>query len=171
MSAEKFWYVGFVKSCQEKRAAEALREKGEEYFLPVQRVHKRWSDRMKWVDVLVMRGMIFLYITEKRRIPLLSEIYGLYGYMTEGGTYHPVTVPPDEMETFKFMLSQSAMPVSVTQQPLHKGEKVMVVRGPLCGLKGELIDVGKRKRVIVRFPLLGTASVEVPLENVERIEL
>ena len=168
--AEKKWYVAFVKAWQEKRVAAALQEMGEEYFLPVQHVRKQWSDRVKWVDQLVLRGMVFIHTTPKRRIPLMQQIYGIYSYMTDGGAYHPVEIPEPEMKTFMRMVNQSEKPVAVVKDPLQKGDKVVVTRGPLVGLEGELVLLKNKHCVMVRFGLLGAAVVEVALDSVQRAQ-
>ena len=162
------WYVAYVKSCQEKKVAEALTEKGEECFLPVQHVRKQWSDRIKWVDELVIRGLVFIHTTPSQRIPLMQEIYGIYAYMTDGGTYHPVEIPQDQMDTFMFMLSKSKAPISVMREPLKKGEKIVVVKGPLMGLEGEMVDFKNRHHIVVRLGVLGSVLAEVSPDDVER---
>ena len=160
----------YVKSCQEKKVAAALGELGEECFLPVQHVRKRWSDRIKWKDVLVLKGMIFIRTTPQKRIPLMQQIFGIYAYMTEGGAHHPVVVPPEEMELFMFVVNQHESEVTFIQEQPRKGEKVMVNQGALMGLQGELVDFRNKSRVVVRIGVLGAAVVEVPLANVERVK-
>lgn len=167
---QKNWYVAFVKSCQERRVAEQLKALGEEYFLPVQRVVRRWSDRMKEVEVLVLRGLIFVHTDDKRRVELLKEIYGIYAYMNAGGgAYHPVVIPDNQMRTFMYMLGQSELPVTVVTHPLEPGDKVRVLRGSLAGLEGEFIEHGNHHQVFVRLDILGAASVVISPADLQRI--
>lgn len=165
----KKWYVAFVKSCQEKRVAAQLEAFGEEYFLPVQRVARRWSDRVKEVDVLVLKGLIFVHTSEKRRMELIKEIYGIYAYMNASGAYHPVVIPNKQMSTFMYMLGQSELPVTMVAEPLQPGDKVRVLRGSLAGLEGEFIENGNHHQVFVRLDILGAASVEISPANLEKI--
>jgi len=168
-NCRKKWFVAFVKSCQEKRVARQLEALGEECFLPVQQVARHWSDRVKQMDVLVLKGLVFVRTDEKRRIELLQEIYGIYAYMTAGGAYHPVVIPDGQMQTFMYMLGQSEKPVTVVMAPLQPGDKVRVLRGSLAGLEGELVEVGKKHQVMVRLGLLGAASVEISDADLEKI--
>ena len=169
MEAERKWFVAFVKSCQEKRVAEQLGALGEEYFLPIQRVVRQWSDRKKEVEVLVLKGLIFVRTDEKRRVELLKEIYGIYAYMVVKGAYHPVAIPDDQMQTFMYMLGQGELPVTVVAEPLQPGDKVRVLRGSLAGLEGEFVENAHHQQVFVRLGLLGAASVEISQGDLEKI--
>ena len=59
--------------------------------------------------------------------------------------------------------------IQFTDQPLTPGEKVRVVRGPLCGLEGELTQVDGDTVVYVRLDCLGCASVRIAMNSVEKI--
>lgn len=50
----KQWLVAYVKSCMEKKTAERLTAMGIEHYLPVQTVERRWSDRVKRTEKLVL---------------------------------------------------------------------------------------------------------------------
>ena len=51
---QKQWLVAYVKSCMEKKTAERLTAMGIEHYLPVQTVERRWSDRVKRMEKLVL---------------------------------------------------------------------------------------------------------------------
>lgn len=155
-----FWYVGFVKPYQERKCAEALAKLGVEYYLPVQREKRKYSDRIKKVERLVLPRMIFIRTTEVRRIPLLSEIYGLSGYLNEGGPHHPAVVPERELEEFRFIVEHGEGKVEVSSAPFAPGDRVKVIAGPLKGLECELTSVGERRCVAVRIGRVGTAFLE-----------
>ena len=44
------WYVGYTRSCQEKSVAKSLAALDVEYYLPIQKVRRKWSDRIKIID-------------------------------------------------------------------------------------------------------------------------
>lgn len=68
---QKQWLVAYVKSCMEKKTAERLTAMGIEHYLPVQTVERRWSDRIKRMEKLVLPLMIFVHVTPKERpLPL-----------------------------------------------------------------------------------------------------
>ena len=77
MDLELHWYVSYVKSCREKSAARSLTALGVENFLPVSTVKRKWSDRIRLVERLLLPHMIFIRTNEIRRVELLKEVDGL----------------------------------------------------------------------------------------------
>ena len=47
---------------------------------------------------------------------------------------------------------------------------IRVVKGPLKGLEGELVEVDGKAKVVVRLDLLGCAGVDMPVGFVEKIK-
>ena len=74
------------------------------------------------------------------------------------------------MERFMFMLDYSEDTVRFISEPLKPGEKVEVVKGPLAGLKGELIDTDGKCQMSVRLNMLGCAMVDMPAGYLKKIE-
>ena len=159
------WYVAFVRSCQEKKCAAALDALQVEHFLPVQLVKKKYSDRMKWVEQLVLPRMIFIHTDPQRRTRLLEEVYGLHAYMTTG-TYNPVVVPDQQMDDFRFMLKHGGGSVKVTGDRFSPGDRVKVVSGPLTGLMCELVSVGETRCLAVRLGSIGTATWDISMDDI-----
>lgn len=84
-------------------------------------------------------------------------------------TYSGV-IPDEQMERFKFMLDYSDEAVEMCAAPLAPGELIRVVKGPLKGLEGELVEVDGKAKVVVRLDLLGCAGVDMPVGFVEKIK-
>lgn len=165
------WYVGLVKPYQERKCAEALAKLGVAYYLPVQREKRKYSDRVKEVDSLILPRMIFIRTGELRRIQLLSEVYGLYAYMNDGGAYHPAIVPDRELEEFRFMVEHGEGRVEVSSQPFAPGDRVKVIAGPLQGLECELTSVGEKRCVAVRIGRVGTAILAFSPSDLALLEM
>lgn len=169
MPTDEHWFVAYVKTNREKKVAEQLQALGVEHFLPVQRVKRKWSDRIKVMDVLVLHGHIFLHITDKRRRELFNEIDGIHRYMTDGNS-HAITIPDQQMAAFIMMVQRSTDNVTFETIPLAPGDHVRIIDGPLEGWEGELVTVQGKTRLAVRLEMLGAATVEVSLDVVTRIE-
>ncbi|MBQ0025344.1 MAG: UpxY family transcription antiterminator [Bacteroidales bacterium] len=168
------WYVAYVKSCQEKKTASALEKLGVECFLPVQKVRRRWSDRWKIVDVLLIPRHIFLKVADDGlRRELLSDVYGLSGYMMDPAVHRPLTVPDRQLEDFRLMVEKmngQTSSISVTGERILPGDMVKVVAGPLNGMTAECVQFAGHKAVVIRLGLLGSATVEVKMDEVEKLE-
>lgn len=163
------WYVGFVKSYQEKKVAEALSRMSIEYYLPIRKEKHKWSDRYKVVERLVLPRLIFVHATPEKRVEAVQAIYGLTGYLNEGGPYHPAIVPDDQLEAFRMMVDHGEEKVEVSQQNVAPGDHVRVVSGPLKGIECELVRVNEKSCIAVRLGSLGTATMELPVSSLEKI--
>lgn len=164
------WFVGFVKSCQEKKVAAALDSLGIAHYLPVIREKRKWSDRTKVVDRIVIPGIIFVRCAESARRSSLGAIPALYAYMNDGGPGHPAVVPDRQMQDFIFMVERGGRDVTLTTEGFTPGDRVRITAGPLKGLECELVDILGRRSIAVRLGLLGAATVELMADSIEKIQ-
>lgn len=164
------WYAMYVKMHHEKKTAEKLSNMGITNYLPLQETIRQWSDRKKKIQVVIIPMIIFVKSNEKTRIEILKNVPSLNGTMIDKATHKPAIIRDEEMERFMFMLDYSDEAVQFTNEPLKPGEKVEVIKGPLCGLKGELIEIDGKSQVSVRLNMLGCAMVEMPIGYLKKIE-
>ena len=163
------WYVAYVKSCQERKVAEALGNMGVGYYLPVQREVHQWSDRKKIVARLVLPRMIFIRTTEAGRLGPMRVIPGLLRYMSNKGPYNPVIIRDAEMESFRAMVEHSGRNVSMNGEALVPGDRVRIVHGPLTGYEFELVSIGDARCLGVRLGSLGYATMDLSADALEKI--
>lgn len=169
-SDDPCWFVAYVKSCQEYKTAEALAVRGYQYYLPVIKELRQWSDRKKVVNRLVLPHMIFVWCRPSERVRTLAEIRTISAYMVSRGPHTPVVVPEDQMKAFRSMVDNGGREVRVTDEELAPGDRVRVVSGPLSGLECELVSVSGRRCLAVRMGLLGAATMELASDTLEKIK-
>ena len=84
---------------------------------------------------------------------------------------HALIVPDKQMEDFMFLLDFSPEGIEVLNKDLKRGDKVRVIKGPLQGLKGELVRLRGHKRVVIRLDgVASLATSYIPGSFLERIE-
>ena len=154
----KKWLVAYVRLHHEKKTAERLTAMNIENFLPVQEEIRQWTYRKKKIKRVVIPMMIFVHVDAAER------------YMVLHGEHTPAVIPDEQMERFKFMLDYSDEAVEMCTEPLAPGELIRVVKGPLKGLEGELVEVDGKAKVVVRLDLLGCAGVDMPVGFVEKMK-
>ncbi|WP_294629448.1 UpxY family transcription antiterminator [uncultured Bacteroides sp.] len=164
----KRWLVAIVRVCHEKKTSERLTKMGIENFLPVQQEIHKWSDRRKVVDRVILPMMIFVHVDpyEQKEVLTLSAISR---YMVLRGESTPAVIPDQQMSRFKFMLDYSDETISMSTSPLVSGKKIRVIKGPLTGLEGELVEINGKSKVAVRLKMLGCACVDIPAGCVEPV--
>ena len=162
----KRWYVAMVRMHHEKKVAERLGKMGIDSFIPVQQEIHQWSDRRKKVEAVLLPMMVFVHVTPKERMEVLT-LSTVSRYMVMRGESTPTVIPDDQMARFRFMLDYSEEAVHMNSTPLARGEEVRVIKGPLAGLVGELVTMDGKSKIAVRLDMLGCACVDMPIGYVE----
>jgi transcription antitermination factor NusG len=154
------WYVLQVQSKLAKVASATLRGKGYQEFLPLYRSRRRWSDRIKELELPLFPGYLFCrFDVGDRLMPILSTP-GVIGIVGAGKT--PVPVADEEIDAVRTILRSG-----LAAQPwpfLSVGSKVYIERGPLAGLEGIITNADKVYRLVVSVMLL-QRSVAVEIDR------
>src|SRR5437667_12130803 len=75
------WFALVVKTQHEKMVASLLDSKGYEQFLPLYSVRRRWSDRIKQMELPLFPGYVFCRFDVHARGPILKtpSVLGIAG--------------------------------------------------------------------------------------------
>lgn len=153
------WFAVRVKSQKERSIATSIESRGFEEFLPVYQCRRRWSDRMKSMDLPLFPGYVFCRVDPPLRLPILT-VPGVLHFVGIGRV--PVAIEDAEMAAI-----QRAVRSGLRVEPsayLDVGQRVRLEEGPLAGLEGILIEIRKHYRVVVSLSLL-KRSVAVEIEH------
>jgi transcription antitermination factor NusG len=163
------WFALRVRPRRERCVASAARHKGFEEFLPLYKCLRRWSDRLKVLELPLFPGYVFCRLNEEDRFALLT-IPGVVHLVSNGG----VPMPIDEKEISAI---QAAIRSEIPLEPWHfpeVGERVRLSRGPLAGLDGFLVQTSDHQRIIVGLSVLKRSiAVEADrdwIEPFDRVE-
>jgi len=167
-TADRKWYVAYVRLFHERKTAEKLSAMGIESFVPVREEIHQWSQRKKKVMRVLIPQMIFIHATPKERMDALT-LASISHYMVLRGEHTPAVIPDGQMKQFMFMVDYSEETIEMFLSPLEPGQTVKVIKGPLAGLEGELVEVEGKSKVVVRLDLLGCAGVDMPAGYVEAL--
>jgi transcription antitermination factor NusG len=143
------WYALTVKPNHEKAAAQALGCKSLESFLPLYHSRRRWSDRIKELDLPLFAGYVFCRFAEGERAQVLATpgVTSVVGFGSQ-----PAPVTEEEIRAVRTMIA-SGLPLGPWPY-LRVGERVRIEAGPLSGLEGILTQVKDVWRVVVSVELL-----------------
>lgn len=165
---ERKWYVAYVRLFHERKTAERLAAMGIESFVPVREEIHQWSQRKKKVMRVLIPQMIFIHATQKERMEALT-LASISHYMVLRGEHTPAVIPDRQMRQFMFMVDYSTETIEMFTSPLEPGQSIKVIKGPLSGMEGELIEIDGKSKVVVRLDLLGCAGVDMPIGYVEAL--
>jgi len=155
------WFALHVNVRRERMAADALRGKGFEEFLPLCRTRRRWSDRVKELEVPLFSRYLFCRFRGEDRHRVLTTP-GV-GYIVGIGNI-PVPVPDGEIAALEAVRKSG-----VVAQPwpfLQTGQWVRIEAGTLAGLEGILLDFRGSRRLVISITLL-QRSVAVEIDRLD----
>ena len=173
--ASRQWFVAIVKNNTEKSAEERLGRLGHETYVARQQVLRVWKNgRKAKVDKVLIPAMVFVKCTEAERkeivaLPFISRFMTNKAAASADSPTKPLAViPQEQIDTLKFMLGQSDIPVTMVAAPYKVRDRVVVVRGNLRGLEGEVVQTADGKSdLIIRVDLLGCAQVTINALDLE----
>ncbi|BAX82646.1 UpxY family transcription antiterminator [Labilibaculum antarcticum] len=166
--APSSWYAIYTKSRSEKKLYDELIEKGLEGYMPVRKELRVWSDRKKWVETPLFTSYVFVRVNKFEYFEVLKSDLAVRYVSFEGKA---VPIPANQIEAIRFFLSDSNRDVEMTSENLKKGDLLEVIKGPLKGVQGEVIQMRGKSRIVLRFPSLGCCvHTEISLAEVEPIK-
>ena len=153
------WFALWVHSRQEKTVAGMLEGKGFETFVPVYRSRRRWSDRIREIELPLIPGYVFCRFDAGHRLPILTTP-GVVHIVGTGKTPEPV----DEIE-MQSLITATRGGVHLQLWPfLQVGQRVFIEEGPLRSLEGVLVTTKGSDHLILSVSLL-QRSVAVAVER------
>lgn len=141
MNEEKKWYVVYTRPRWEKKVSGMLMSRGIEYYCPLNKVMKQWSDRKKIVLEPLFKGYIFVKIPESLKWEIKS-VEGVLNYVYWLGK--PAIVKEQEIDTIRKFL-QEFRDVEVVEKQLTVNSRVMIKQGVLMNFHGIIIEVSGNK--------------------------
>ena len=155
-SVKKNWYAVYTKPRWEKKVHSRLEEKGIEAYSPLNRVRKKWSDRIKWVEEPLFKSYVFVKITEedKTRVRMVDGVVNFVYWLGK-----PAVIKNAEIEAIRNFLNEYD---EVVAEPIElaKNMKVTIRGGALMDKEGKVIQVFNNKVQVV-IESIGYALVAV----------
>lgn len=152
----KKWFVFYVQFNHEKKIHMKLKAAGYESYLPLLSKVKKWSDRIKKVDVPMFPSYSFVNCLEKD-IHKIICFEGIVKAIKIGEKYAIVT--NEEIEKIKF-IERKPDEIEIYSENLEKGRKVEILSGYFKGYIGELIGIkSEKKSMVILIDFLGTKVV------------
>ena len=150
------WFALRVRSRHENTVAAILGGKGYEWFVPLYKSRRLWSDRIKEIQLSLIPGYVFCrFDPHGSRFLRHRRVVSVVGI-------GKCPIPIDDAEIAAI---QAAVRSGLPSRPwpfLQIGQRVRVEHGPLCGLEGILLYVKGQRRLVLSVTLLQrSVAVEV----------
>ena len=162
------WYAVYTKSRAEKKVHSALVDRGIECYLPLIKVRRQWSDRVKMVEEPLLRGYLFVKVCNKEYYNVLG-VPGAIRYVSFEGK--PAIIPEVQIDDLKAFMRCSQCDVEITTDHIKRGDIVRITSGPLADVSGEVVEIKGNKRILLRFGSLGyCVHAQLETNEIEVVE-
>ena len=148
---EPRWFAVYTRSKSEKVVQRLLANKKIENYLPLQKITRRYTRKIKSHDIPLISCYIFVKITKDQYVPVL-ETENVVKFIRFSKNL--VSIPDGEMETLKLVVGEGEN-VQATLGRIEEGDLVEVVGGKLTGLRGRLVEKQGKKQMIVELENVG----------------
>ncbi len=158
------WFALYTASRHEKRVAQHLSQRDIEFYLPLYKSARKWSDGSRvTLDLPLFPGYLFIHIQRSER----SRVLGVPGALTVvGGTGgEPAWLPDATIDALRSGLTERpARPHPL----LTVGQRARIRSGALTGFEGIVVRNKNSFRVVLTVEhIMQSYAVEVALEDLE----
>lgn len=150
LTTDKKWYQIYTRPNSEKKLYEKITLLGAEAYLPLRKIRKQWSDRVKTIEEPAFKSYMFAKLTsaEMRKIEKLSEFCFFVSY---GGGNKSLSqrIFPNITDNTISMITKvlaSFPETELHQNRLVEGERVLISSGNLFGYQGILLESPEGKK-------------------------
>jgi transcription antitermination factor NusG len=139
-----------------------LLQKGIESYCPLNKVRRKWSDRIKIVEEPLFKSYVFVKIDDEGRTRVrMTE--GVVNFVYWNGK--PALIKEKEIQIIKRFLDEYEN-VEVVKVDFEVEERVRVIAGPMMDQEGKIIEI-KNKTAKVCIDSLGY----VLIANIDKSKL
>ena len=144
------WLAVYTRPRWEKKVNQLLKEKGLESYCPLNKVRRKWSDRVKVVEEPLFKSYVFVKVTEEDRSKVRMT-NGAINFVYWNGK--PAVIKEKEITAIRRFLDEyenvEARPVDI-----KVNQRVRVTNGTLMDKEGKVLDI-RHKTAKVAIESLG----------------
>jgi transcription antitermination factor NusG len=144
------WLAIYTRPRWEKKVNQLLTEKGLESYCPLNKVRRKWSDRIKVVEEPLFKSYVFVKVSDNDRTAVRMTAGAINFVYWQG---KPAVIKEKEIIAIKRFLNEYEN-VEVQVLELKVDQRVRITNGTLMDHEGKVLDV-RRKTVKVAIDSLG----------------
>jgi len=148
------WLAIYTKPRWEKKVHQLLSAKGVESYCPLNKVKRKWSDRIKTVEEPLFKSYVFVKVTDDDRTKVRLT-NGVVNFVYWNGK--PAIIREKEIQIIKRFLDEHEN-VAVRPMEFAKNQQVVITSGTFMDKQAKVLDV-RKKEVKVAIESLGQELV------------
>ncbi len=160
------WYIIKTKPQFEKKVAAILTNMGLINYLPLHRQLKTWHDRKKWVNEVLFKNYLFVYVNQTERLQTFG-INGILKYLSNNGK--PAILPQTEIDRIKLFCNLTD--ITIQDNLFIGGDEVEIINGQFIGYKGYLLETTNGNKLKIYIKALNCyASFSINKKDVRKVK-
>lgn len=156
------WFAVSTRSRCEKAVQRALEKKSIAHYLPLMSKKRTYRSGQRKVILPLIPGYIFVFITHQDYLQVL-QTENVAGFVRFGAEINPI--PQTEIDLLKTLCKDNVHEIIPGKANYSRGEAVEVIKGPLMGVKGNLITVQGQNNLVVELKNIGNSLQIVHMES------
>jgi transcription antitermination factor NusG len=144
------WLAVYTRPRWEKKVNQLLEEKGVERYCPLNKVRRKWSDRIKVVEEPLFKSYVFVKVNDDDRTEVRMTP-GVINFVYWQGK--PAIIKEKEINAIKRFLDEYEN-VEVRPIEIKINQRVKINAGPMMEQEGKILHI-KNKTVTVAIDSLG----------------
>lgn len=151
MDTDKRWLAIYTKPRWEKKVFRLLTESGIDAYCPLNKVRRKWSDRIKLVEEPLFKSYVFVKINKQQEdgVKLVSGVLNFVYWLGK-----PAVINPKDIERIKRFLKEYSDVEALAMQQLTPNTRVIITSGVLMDKEARIISTDK-KRVELEIESMG----------------
>lgn len=144
------WLAVYTRPRWEKKVNQLLEEKGVERYCPLNKIRRKWSDRIKVVEEPLFKSYVFVKVNDDDRTEVRMTP-GVINFVYWQGK--PAIIREKEINAIKRFLDEYEN-VEVRRIEIKIDQRVKINAGPMMELEGKVLEI-KYKTATVAIDSLG----------------
>ena len=133
----KKWLAVYTRPRWEKKVNQLLTDKGLESYCPLNKVRRKWSDRIKLVEEPLFKSYVFVKVDEAERAEI-RQTSGVVNFLYWNGK--PAVVKEREINAIRRFLNEHEN-VELRTMEMNVNQRVRVMKGLLMDQEGEILEL------------------------------
>jgi transcription antitermination factor NusG len=165
---EPRWFAIYTKYKREKLVQKRLHEQGIQTYLPLQHLTRRYERKVRVVELPLISCYVFTRITKKSYAPVLNTADVLRFVKF---SQNLIAIPEREIQLLQRVVGGGVEVEIEPKSHCQVGDEVEIIGGGLAGVRGILVEKGKKKNVLLELKNIGCSlRMEVDPAMLRRVQ-
>ncbi|RMD75124.1 MAG: UpxY family transcription antiterminator [Bacteroidetes bacterium] len=167
-ATEARWFAVRTNYKREKLVKRLLDQKGIENYLPLREVTRRYTRKIRVLQLPLISCYIFVRIVRDQYVPVLDtpDVLGFIKMRRD-----LIAIPDEEIDLLR-RIAGEGIEVEADPASYREGDWVEIIGGNLTGLQGRLVEIDGSKEFVVELENIGYAlRMRIPANLLRKVRV